>query len=101
MQFDIIEAGHLGRCGRISGRFDAYATPEVHRHVTSAFLEQGEYSINLDLSEVSFLDGAALGTLVRLSKAARGQGGRLRLAAVSKVAHRLLTLTTLSSAFAA
>ncbi len=101
MQFDIIETNGLGRCGRIRGRFDAYATPEIGAKVTTAFLDQGECSITLDLSEVSFLDGAALGTLVRLSKAARGRGGRLRLAAVSQVVRRLLLLTTLDTAFVA
>jgi anti-sigma B factor antagonist len=101
MQFDIIETNDLGLCGRIRGRFDAYATPEIGRKVTSAFLDRGECSITLDLSEVSFLDGAALGTLVRLSKAARGRGGRLRLAAASRVVKRLLRLTTLDTAFAA
>ncbi|MBI4581247.1 MAG: STAS domain-containing protein [Planctomycetes bacterium] len=53
----------------------------------------------IDLSEVPFLDSAALETLLQLAKDCAARGGRLKLAALSPNCQEILRLTDLRSRF--
>jgi anti-sigma B factor antagonist len=99
MVFRLIEDKIRGRYGRISGRLDASAAPDIRADVAAAFLGEGRNLIVLDLSEVSFLDSIGLGALIGLSKAARGLGGGLRVTAASPPVRRMLQLTDLETVF--
>jgi len=55
--------------------------------------------LELDLSELRFIDSSGLGALVRVHKRAVEQGGRLVLSHVSESVHRLLRITGLDLVF--
>ncbi len=97
--FTVVEDQHHGRCGQISGRFDAHATAGLRATIAATFLDAGGDTIVLDLSRVSFLDSVGLGAMVGLSKVARGRGGRLRLTGASEPVRKLLRLTALDAVF--
>ena len=53
----------------------------------------GEAEVQLDLSEVSFIDCAGLSALLRARRSAAGHGCRVRIAAMSPAVRRLLDLS--------
>lgn len=55
--------------------------------------------VELDLREVTFIDAAGLGALVRCRQAATGNGGRLQVAAASPIVARTMRLAGLAEAF--
>lgn len=62
-------------------------------------LAQGKNRVVLDLGDVSYIDSAGLGTLVAGYTSARGNGGEIRLANVTKKFHELLNITKLVTIF--
>lgn len=62
-------------------------------------LAQGKKRLVLDLGDVSYIDSAGLGTLVAAYTSARGNGGEIRLANVTKKFHELLSITKLVTIF--
>ncbi len=53
----------------------------------------------VDLSDVTFLDGAGVGLLVALHNRQRGHGGRVHLRSVSRRVAKVLRLTGVSALF--
>lgn len=53
----------------------------------------GEAEVQLDLSDVSFIDCAGLSALLRARRSAAAHGCLVRVAAMSPVVHRLLDLS--------
>ena len=53
----------------------------------------GEAEVQLDLSDLSFIDCAGLSALLRARRSAAAHGCRLRIAAMSPVVDRLLDLS--------
>jgi len=60
---------------------------------------EGAGRVTLDLSEVPFLDSAALELLLQWSKECAARGGRLKLASPSPNCEEILRLTDLRSRF--
>jgi anti-anti-sigma factor len=75
---------------RVAGDLDLATLEEFER-----YLEAEECPINLDLSDVSFMDIAALSVLLRHRTRCAERGEELRLVAVSDAVTRLLRLTEL------
>jgi anti-sigma B factor antagonist len=70
----------VGGCAvvAISGDLDEYTVPPV-RDQLSHLLQAGTNRFVVDITEVTFVDSAALGTLVAVSKAAQLGGGSFQL----------------------
>lgn len=64
-----------------------------------ALVEHGHVNLVFDLHDVSRLDSAGIGTLVRSYQAAHEHGGDLKLLHVPPRATRLLILTRLADVF--
>lgn len=64
-----------------------------------ALMEHGHVNLVFDLHDVSRLDSAGIGSLVRSYQAAHEHGGDLKLLHVPPRANRLLTLTRLADVF--
>lgn len=62
-------------------------------------LAEGKNHMVLDLANVSYIDSAGLGTLVAGYTSARGSGGEIKLANVTKKFHELLNITKLVTIF--
>jgi anti-sigma B factor antagonist len=64
-----------------------------------ALVRQGQKNIVLNLAEVSYIDSAGLGALVSAHISLGRDGGRLKLANVTKKLHDLLAITKLYLVF--
>lgn len=58
-------------------------------------LMPGHQSLEVDLSETTFVDSSGLGALISLHKTLRARGGQLRLINPSSTCQQLLELTRL------
>jgi anti-sigma B factor antagonist len=82
----------------ISGRFDAHTIPEVRDWIKVKMADQPQLVI--DLENVTFVDSAALATLVQGMKQCREQDGDLLLCRLAQPVRIIFELTRLDRAFA-
>jgi anti-sigma B factor antagonist len=82
-------------CVRLCGELDV-ATASKFRESMESFVSRTEL-LELDLSELSFLDSSGIGAFVSLYKALAANGGDLRLVNVTDGVRRPLTVTGLES----
>lgn len=80
----------------LSGRFDAYAVPEVRTWIENNN-ESGKLVV--DLAEVNFVDSTALATLVQKMKQCRQKKGDLVLVNFQQPVRIIFELTRLDKAF--
>ncbi|MGA9474832.1 MAG: STAS domain-containing protein [Terriglobales bacterium] len=65
------------------------------REIVVSLLEKGKKHLLLNMADVTHLDSAGIGELVRSHQSVRKRGGQLKLANVSKKVHELLEKTML------
>ena len=82
----------------LSGRFDAHEADGFRSAVDPA-TESAPANVDIDLSDVEFIDSTALAELVRLMKHCRERDGDLRLLTPSNPVQVILELTRLNAAF--
>ncbi|MGB6848252.1 MAG: STAS domain-containing protein [Thermoanaerobaculia bacterium] len=82
----------------LSGRFDAHTVPQVRGWIRVTMADQQQ--MVLDLADVTFVDSAALATMVQGMKQCREQGGDLYLCNISQPVRIIFELTRLDRAFA-
>jgi len=82
----------------LSGRFDAHQA-ERFRTAVDPSLDVDQPHIDVDLSDVEFIDSTALAEIVRVMKRCREREGDLRLLAPSDPVRVILELTRLDAAF--
>lgn len=82
----------------LNGRFDAQNTPEVKQAIGDAL--KAMPNLVIDLAEVTFIDSAALATLVHGMKSSRAVGGDLRICNLQSPVRTIFELTRLDKAFA-
>ncbi|MFF7585900.1 STAS domain-containing protein [Kitasatospora purpeofusca] len=78
---------------RVNGEIDLDTAPSLRRDLATAL--DSHHEVVLDLSEVTFMDCAGLGALVRARKQADRCGARLVLRGAGRHVLRLLELTGL------
>ena len=95
-QFSIEQsAGGDGRCKlAIAGELDISSSSQVEDEVNRA-LADGATSVEIHLSDVSFIDSTGLRTFLQLNQRAESDGWRLRLASLSEPVTTLLEVTGL------
>ncbi len=81
----------------VRGRLDASNQASFASRVEQALIDTPYLAINL--AEATFLDSAALGTLVSLTNRARAAGGKLQLVATPPNIRNILTLVRLDAFF--
>jgi anti-sigma B factor antagonist len=62
-------------------------------------LQPTHQSLEIDLSDTTFVDSSGLGALISLHKTLRGRGGQMRLINPSQTCQQLLELTRLHRTF--
>ncbi|HET7100991.1 MAG TPA: STAS domain-containing protein [Terriglobia bacterium] len=83
----------------LSGRVTLGDESSQLRSTIKELLKQGKKRLVLDLSKVSYIDSAGLGTLVAAYTSARNEGGDIRLANVTERFGELLNITKLVTIF--
>ncbi|MGH9430457.1 MAG: STAS domain-containing protein [Terriglobia bacterium] len=84
---------------KISGRVSLGDESSMLRTRLKDTVASSVKQIVLDLSEVSYLDSAGLGTLVAGFTSARNQGANLKLANLTRKLHEQLQITKLVTVF--
>jgi anti-sigma B factor antagonist len=79
---------------KVNGEIDAYTAPKLKDALASAAEEQ-DVVMNVDLSEVSYMDSTGLGVFVGLFKTIKANGGQLYLTGLSERLKRLFDITGL------
>ncbi len=82
----------------LNGRFDAHEALEFRHHLEQ-LMDSTDIDVSVDLSEVTFVDSAALAELVRGLKRARTENRELLLRSPSDSVRVILELTKLDAAF--
>lgn len=79
---------------KVNGEIDAYTAPKLKDALASTAEEQ-DVVMNVDLSEVSYMDSTGLGVFVGLFKTIKANGGQLYLNGLSERLKRLFDITGL------
>jgi anti-sigma B factor antagonist len=93
-----IESFAGGLALTLSGEFDAYDAPALRAAFAEAVSGLDGSAVVLDLTDVTFLDSTALGTIVGLLRRVREGGGELRVVLPETEARRIFELTALERA---
>ena len=83
---------------RLSGSVDLVSRDTLLEYGRKALLE-GNSGLLLNLSEISFMDSAGIGTLITLSREAEDSGAGFAIEEPSHRVQRLLTITGLNDAW--
>jgi anti-sigma B factor antagonist len=79
----------------LSGELDAYHAPALRELFSELVEDTAGQVVVLDLTDVSFLDSTALGTMVGALRRVRQAGGELRVVLPETPARRIFELTSL------
>ena len=79
----------------LDGRFDAHETPQVRQSLAT----HTPKNVHINLKKVTFLDSAALATLVQAMKNCRERGGDVVLCNMPQPVRIIFELTRLDKAF--
>jgi anti-sigma B factor antagonist len=82
----------------VEGEIDIAVAPELRRHLED-LLDEGNSSIVVDLTGVSFLDSTALGVLISILKRCQASEGDLCLVAKDPQVLRVFEITGLTDVF--
>jgi len=82
----------------LTGRFDAHESDAVQGQLHES-IERGDVNIDVDLSEVNFIDSSALAVLTSAMKRCREAAGDLRIVSPSAPVRVIFELTRLDRAF--
>ena len=79
----------------IRGELDTYTAPKLQRHLKDLIEDQGNLTMALDLSEMTFIDSSGLSVLVDALKRMRERGGSLRLSSPTRATSKVLEISGL------
>lgn len=85
---------------RLAGRFDFKAHREFRDAVDSLLVQAGARSLQVDLSEVSYLDSSALGMLLMLRDKAKATNKDVALVGVKGSVRQVLDIANFAKLFA-
>lgn len=81
----------------VSGEVDVHTAPALDEAL-SGLIEDGNYQLVVDLSNVDFLDSTGLGVLVKALKRVREHSGSLAVVATTERITKVFRITGLDSA---
>lgn len=93
IQIESIEKNSVP-CFKISGEIDAFTAPILKERLASVEKVE-EMQVELDLSEVGYMDSTGLGVFVGFYKAVKAKGGHVKITGVNKRLKRLFEITGL------
>jgi len=84
---------------KFKGKLKGGPDSENFHNTIQSFLKEGKKNIIIDMADVSFVDSAGLGILVRGYTTMKNAGGEMKLAAISNKVEGVLAITKLNSVF--
>jgi len=98
-QFVRFEHDHAATVGTVlTPKFTEREAPILTDEISQA-AQEGDWRVVLDLSEVTMLSSAGLGSLLTIHKACKKGGGRCVLFGLDKTIHGTLKITKLDRVF--
>jgi len=97
MQIDTVEKGNV-TVVKISGKMDTYGLKEV-RERFEQIIEDKNYKIIVDLSELNYINSLGLGMFISIFKRIRVQNGDLKFASLKSYVLQMFELTKLNNVF--
>lgn len=82
--------------GMMSGEVDAFTAPSLKEQLLAVDVQKGML-VELNLSQVSYMDSTGLGVIVAFYKNVTAKNGKLVLVGLSQRLQRLFDITGLSS----
>ena len=82
----------------LEGEFDAFESDEVREALTQ-IIEDGNPSLVVDLSEMSFANSTTIACFISAQKSARDKGGKIVFAAPHEFFHKTLVTLGLDQVF--
>jgi anti-sigma B factor antagonist len=83
----------------IKGKLRGGPEAEEFHSTLQSFINESKKNIIIDMSDVSFVDSAGLGILVRGYTTIKNAGGEMKLAGISNKVKGVLAITKLNSVF--
>ncbi len=96
--FDLVETSPGLATAKLVGELDLYTAPCLHDGLSSLF-DDGVRTVELDLSELDFIDSTGLAELVLALKRSREHGGDLVLRSPRPSTFRVLEIAGLDHIF--
>ncbi|CAM3216398.1 STAS domain-containing protein [Filibacter tadaridae] len=93
MQIELLEENSVQRF-KIVGEIDAFTAPLLKERLAKSEDVEG-MQIELDLSEVGYMDSTGLGVFVGFYKAVKAKGGHVKIVGVNARLKRLFEITGL------
>jgi anti-sigma B factor antagonist len=93
-RLEIVDQAGGSAVTRLSGDLDIMTSVEVKRDL-ALLVDAGHVALQLDLSEVGFVDSSGLGALVAIHQHAEAQGGSFVVQSVPPQVQRLFDITRL------
>ncbi len=78
----------------MEGELDLYSAPAFAREAL-AVLEGGELSLEFDATNLIYLDSTGVGAIIRVVKAARERGARVRWRGIGGMPRRVLAMSNI------
>ncbi|HBD09675.1 MAG TPA: anti-sigma factor antagonist [Syntrophobacteraceae bacterium] len=82
----------------VKGRLDTVTAPDFERQC-SAWIDQGEISLLVDLNQLDYVSSAGLRTILVVSKKLKHKGGRMCFCGARDMVLRVLSLANFTSLF--
>ncbi len=98
MKVTVTKADGLVPVLALVGEFDALESDEI-QHALARVLADGEPSLVVDLSEMSFANSTTIACFISAQKNAREKGGKIVLAAPDEFFHKTLLTLGLDQVF--
>src|SRR3954470_4859547 len=93
LQVELLEENSIQRF-KIVGEIDAFTAPLLKERLASAERIEGLH-VELDISEVGYMDSTGLGVFVGFYKAVKANGGHMKIVGVNRRLQRLFEITGL------
>lgn len=94
LQVQLLEQNHIQRF-KIVGEIDAFTAPTLRERLHQADVVEG-MQVEIDLSEVNYMDSTGLGVFVGFYKMINTHNGHLRITGTSARIRRLFEITGLA-----
>lgn len=95
LQVELLEKGRF-QCFKVFGEIDAFTAPMLKERLASV-QNTPDLQVELDLSEVAYIDSTGLGVFVGFYKALKENGGYVKITGVNARLRRLFEITGLDT----
>lgn len=80
---------------KLKGEIDHHSCEYIRERIDREFIQRRLKDIELDLTDIEFMDSSAIGLIIGRIRLAKGFGGRVRIMGVNEVCAKVIRLSGL------